>query len=172
MKCNLFVAGLQHFSVITDHNPLIPIINNRHLDEIENPRLQRLKTKLMAYNFTAEWIKGKKNDAPDALSYNLLLDPDTLAEINTNGCPGMTLTEIKTRHAGTTENLQLQDIQKHAEEDHKYQQLCTFIVHGFPAHRSELPEPCRQFWHICKHLSLDDNLIVYGCRLLVPLKLP
>ena len=38
------LAGLQHFSIITDHNPLIPIINNRHLDEIENPRLKRLKT--------------------------------------------------------------------------------------------------------------------------------
>ena len=44
IKCNLFLAGLQHFSVITDHNPLISIINNHRLDEIENPRLQRLKT--------------------------------------------------------------------------------------------------------------------------------
>ena len=44
----------------------------------------------MAYNFTAEWIKGKKNDASDALSHNPLLDPekaDTLAEIDTNGHP-------------------------------------------------------------------------------------
>ena len=90
MKCNLFLAGLQHFSVITDHNTLIQIINNCRLDEIENPRLQRLKTKLMAYNFTAEWINGKKNDAPNALSCNPLLDPekaDTLAEIDTNGHP-------------------------------------------------------------------------------------
>ena len=40
----------------------------------------------MAYNFTAEWIKGNKNDAPDVLSYNPLLDPekdDTFAKINT-----------------------------------------------------------------------------------------
>ena len=85
-----YLAGLQHFSVITDHNPLIPIINNHHLDEIENPCLQRFKTKLMAYNFTAEWIKGKKDDASDALSRNPLLDPekaDTLAEIDTNDHP-------------------------------------------------------------------------------------
>ena len=42
----------------------------------------------MAYTFTAEWIKGKKNDASDALSRNPLLDSekaDTLAEIDTNG---------------------------------------------------------------------------------------
>ena len=164
MKCNLFLAGLQHFSVITDHNPLIPIINNNCLDETENPCLQRLKTKLMAYNFTAEWIKGKKNDAPDVLSLNPLLDPekaDTLAEINTNGHPEMTLTETRTLYGGTTVRLRLQDIRKHAEEDLEYQQLYNFILHGFPAHRSQLPEPCRQLWHTREHLSLDDDLIVY-----------
>ena len=69
-KCRVFLAGLQHFSVITDHNPLIPILNHRRLDEIENPRLQRLKSRLMAYNFTARRIKGKGNTAPDALSRN------------------------------------------------------------------------------------------------------
>ena len=42
-KCKLFLTGLQHFTIITDHNPLIPILNNHCLDEIENPHLQRLK---------------------------------------------------------------------------------------------------------------------------------
>ena len=42
MKCKIFLAGLQTFQVITDHNPLIPILNSHRLDEIENPRLQRL----------------------------------------------------------------------------------------------------------------------------------
>ena len=64
MKCRVFLAGLQHFDVVTDHNPLIPILNTRRLDDVENPRLQRLKSCLMAYNFTAQWTKG----APDALS--------------------------------------------------------------------------------------------------------
>ena len=85
MKCNLFLAGLQYFSIITDHNPLLPIINNRCLNEIENPRLQWLKSKLMAYNFTAEWIRGKKNDALDIFSHNPASDPenaDTLAELD------------------------------------------------------------------------------------------
>ena len=65
-KCKIFLAGLQHFSVVTGHNPLIPILNNQRLDEIKNPWLQRLKSRLMAYNFTTQWIKGKGNNAPDA----------------------------------------------------------------------------------------------------------
>ena len=39
-KCHIFLAGLQHFSIVTDHHPLIPILNSHRLDEIENPRLQ------------------------------------------------------------------------------------------------------------------------------------
>jgi len=42
LKCHTFLAGLQHFKVLTDHNPLIPILNNHRLDEIENPHLQLL----------------------------------------------------------------------------------------------------------------------------------
>ena len=67
-KCKIFLAGLPHFKVITDHYPLVPILNSHRLDEIENPRLQRLTQRLMGYNFTTEWCKGKLNEAPDALS--------------------------------------------------------------------------------------------------------
>lgn len=48
--------GLPHFTVVTDHHPLIPILNNHWLDEIENLRMQHLKTGIIPYNFTAEWI--------------------------------------------------------------------------------------------------------------------
>ena len=84
---------------------------------------QRFKAKLIAYNFTVEWIKDKKNDAPDALLHTPILNPenaDTLAKIDTNGYPEMTLTDIRTLHDDTTESLQLRDIRKHAEEDLEY----------------------------------------------------
>ena len=60
IKCKMFLAGLPHFRVITDHHPLIPILNSHRLDEIENPRLQRLKTRIMAYNFTANGAKERR----------------------------------------------------------------------------------------------------------------
>lgn len=28
-KCQLFLSGLDHFTVVTDHNPLIPILNTQ-----------------------------------------------------------------------------------------------------------------------------------------------
>ena len=72
IKCKIFLAGLPHFTVLTDHHPLVPILNNHRLDEIENLRLQ---TKIMGYAFAAEWVKGALNNAPDALSRSPVSDP-------------------------------------------------------------------------------------------------
>ena len=90
--------GLQHFQVVTDHNPLVPILNSHRLDEIENPRLQRLRTRLMAYNFTAVWCKGATNKAPDALSRYPAWEPcptELLAECDEDCMPEMTIAEIR-----------------------------------------------------------------------------
>ena len=68
-KCHLFLAGLGHFMVVTDHNPLfLYILNSHRLDEIENPCLQRLRMWIMGHNFTAQWLKGASNGVADALS--------------------------------------------------------------------------------------------------------
>ena len=171
---SLFLAGLQHFHVITDHNPLIPILNNHRLDEIENPRLQRLKTRLMSYNFTAEWCKGSTNDAPDALSRNPVSDPlpsDTLGELDIFNQSDMSLTEIRAITSESSPSPHLETLHKAAQEDNEYQKLQHFILNGFPDHRSQLPDPCKYYWNVREHLTLDGDLIVNGCRLLIPTKM-
>jgi len=111
-KCRVFLAGLQHFCIATNHNPLIPILNTRCLDEIENPRLQRLKPQLNAYHFTVQWTKGSSHSAPDALSHNPVSDPqigDTLSEYDVQQNPEVSTMEIRTITAAepfTTEHLQ------------------------------------------------------------------
>jgi len=96
-KCRLFLTGIQHFTVLTDHNPLIPILNSHCLDEVENPCLQQLNTRLMAYNFTAEWRKGSQNNAPDALSKTVpdLQPQDMLAEYDISNQADMSIREIR-----------------------------------------------------------------------------
>ena len=117
-KCKLFLTDLQHFCRSTDHNPLVPILNSHCLDEIENPRLQQLKSHLMAYNFTAKWIKVSVNDAPDALSHNPVSDPhndDALAEFDPHNEPALSITELRAITTGIQDNLKLQDVRDHAE---------------------------------------------------------
>ena len=66
-KCEIYLKGMDNFTIITDHNPLVGILDKKTLDEVENPRLQRLKEKLLGYNFKTEWISGKQNAIPDTL---------------------------------------------------------------------------------------------------------
>lgn len=174
IKCHLFLAGLPHFVIVTDHHPLIPILNSHRLDEIENPRLQRLRTRIMAYNFTAEWIKGSLNSAPDALSRYPVSDPqpqELLAERDLDNEQGASIAEIRAMSNDSQESVRLQDLRRHAQEDSAYQQLLLYIHEGFPDHRSQLPDNCKGFWGVRSMLSVDDGLIVYGCRLLIPLQL-
>jgi len=130
MGCRLFLAGLHHFTVLTDHSyPLIPILNSHCLDEVENPRLQWLKTQLLEYNFTAEWRKSSQNYAPYALSHNPVLDPqlqDMLAEHNTYNQPWMSIREIRILTNDGCDNPHLQDLagvlqMKKSTSDHSIQ---------------------------------------------------
>jgi hypothetical protein len=65
-KCRQFPEGLP--SLVTDHKPLIPILNSYALDKLDNPRLLQLWLKMQRYAFTARWIPGKENFDSDALS--------------------------------------------------------------------------------------------------------
>ena len=53
-KCNMFVQGLPHFTLLTDHQALILILDSMGIADVENPRLQRLMMKMLPYSFTVE----------------------------------------------------------------------------------------------------------------------
>ena len=65
--CHFYLQGADNFSVVTDHQPLVGLFQ-RSLHDISSPRLQRLREKLMGYNFTLSWVKGKTHMMADALS--------------------------------------------------------------------------------------------------------
>ncbi|QQP58215.1 Uncharacterized protein FKW44_003459 [Caligus rogercresseyi] len=53
--------GLSEFTLVTDHQPLLTILNKKTLDSIENTRIQRLKSHLTPYNFITVWKKGSSS---------------------------------------------------------------------------------------------------------------
>ena len=68
-KCNYFLAGNSNNSIriVTDHKPLLGVFA-KDIRDIENPRLQRLKEKVMHVPFKLDWIPGKDQCIADALS--------------------------------------------------------------------------------------------------------
>ena len=66
----------EHVEIWTDHAPL------RYLDNIKtfSVRIQRLKSKLVDFDFTIKYRKGLLNQVCDAMSRNPVFDPPTLEE--------------------------------------------------------------------------------------------
>ena len=76
-KCHLYLSGLSHFDVITDHQPLKTIFNRKDLFEIDNHKPMKIKQALQSqYVFTVDYRKGTLHGVPDALSRSLVDDPD------------------------------------------------------------------------------------------------
>ena len=60
-------TNLLNFEIVTNDKPLLGIIDI-YIFEIDNPRLQRLREKMQAYNFNVKWAPGKLHLIADALS--------------------------------------------------------------------------------------------------------
>ena len=71
-----FTQGCNDLLIITDHKPLLKILGDRTLDEIENMRLFRLKEKIMRWRFRVKHNPGKKHYVADATSRNPVGAPD------------------------------------------------------------------------------------------------
>ena len=63
-----FTMGCNNLLVVTDHSPLIKVLGDRRLDEINNPRLFRIKERTLMWRFDIEYQPGKSNTVSDALS--------------------------------------------------------------------------------------------------------
>ena len=166
-KCRLYLEGLRNFEIVTDHRPLVPILNRHSLNEIENPRLQRLRMRLLMYQYTASWCPGKSHCAPDALFRSPVCDPapgDQLAEreLEAHVCSVIAVHRLE-------DDPRLQEVRQAAKADPTYLSLVEVILEGFPADKNQLALELRPYWGVREMLSIDDTgLILYGCRLLIP----
>lgn len=66
-KFYLYLCGLVTYRLLTDHKPLVTLINHRDLDRAPL-RCQRLLIRLMKFNPVAEFVPGKNLIVPDTLS--------------------------------------------------------------------------------------------------------
>ena len=168
-KCRLFVGGLSNVEVLTDHRPLVPILNSKTLDEIENPRLQRLKLRMSEFGqFTATWVPGSQHVAADALSRSPVDRPkegDECGEDASAVCvQSIVVAELQAHHA----DVRLREVREAAAVDPEFQLLVETIQDGFPSNKSEVPESVKRYWPVRDRLSVDDGIVLCGCRVVIP----
>ena len=175
-KCRQFLEGLPCFDLVTDHKPLVPILNSYALDKLDNPRLLRLRLKMQRYSFIARWVPGKQNVGADALS-RAPVDQVTVGDEIGEGLPSFTakvamlsLSEISASTDDATIDPVLQKIKRAAAIDPIMQKLKKQICVGFPNDKCNLDLDLRPYWCVKERLAIDesDDTIVVGPRVVIP----
>ena len=172
-QCWQFLVGLPTFSLITDHKPLVPILNDHSLDKLDNTRILRLRLKMQRFSFTASWVPGKLNAAADALSRAPVAQP-TQADELAEGPPSFAarlalLFAIRGSEPDVVDPV-LENIKTAALADPLMIELREAILHGLPNAKCNLSPTLRPFWPVHDRLSIDDTdgMVMVGARVVIP----
>ena len=176
-KCRMFVEGLpkEQFTILTDHQPLIPIVSKYTLPQISNKRLQRLRMKIDDLQFRIEWISGKLNVEADALSRAPHANATEEDEVDENlfsqektAKTVLHSMEINSNEANFLD-ARLKEILDASLNDIEYSELSRTIEVGFPNAKTALTSTMKPFWYARESLHFDeDGFIVYEDRLFIP----
>ena len=143
-KCRIFLTG-NHFEVVTDHRPLVPILNTYTLDQIENQRLQRLVMKWQMFQFTTTWRKGRDHHVADALSRAPVDEPEE-EDVLENMSDCMQICSVLSEDGlPILPDLKMDLVHTAAANDSEYQALLALVRIGFPDSKNELPISLRPY---------------------------
>ena len=175
-KCRLYLSG-NSFTIVVDHRPLLALLGSKSLDAIDNPRLLRLRQKLLPYTFEEQWCQGKLHSIPDAFSryptsqpseedHELENEMTTAMEIRVN----VVIADL--RHDDATNNTRdfmLENLEKEARSDPRYMELTKLIsTSSFPQSASHLAPDLKPFFKLRNNLSVKGDLALYDGAIIIP----
>ena len=172
-KCRTYLLGMKHFKLMVDHKPLVPILNDKLMDNIENPRIGRMKEKLMKYVFNAEWRRGKDHVVPDAFSrapvdFPSEEDIEDVGDMEELVCAHIRNLVSELDSQRSLNDPLLENLSACAATDQDYQALIDFVKQGCPIERKVTHPIFQQFYKMRYELSVDNGLILYQARIVVP----
>ncbi len=163
-KFEMYLIGLQiNFKLVTDHKPLVPLMNKKDLDNVPL-RCQRLLMRLMRFKLTAEYAPGKTLLVADTLSWSPLACKEN--DLNTHS-------DVECYIPAVTEGLpasppKLEAIRAATLADNNLQIALKYIQSGWPDYVDNIPVAVRQFFPFKNELSEHNGILTRGSRMLIP----
>lgn len=162
-----YLIGLDRFRLITDHKPLVPLINKKDLDTVPI-RCQRLLMRLMRFAVTAEYAPGKTLVVADALSRSPIGDDATSSRPTADAITCYVDAVIASLPVSQSK---LSQITEATEKDEQLQLVSKFIKQRWPEHIRKVPEGIRDYFSVKDALSIREGLIILGRRICIPKEL-
>ena len=139
-QTRFFTLGCPSLLVVTDHQPLLKIFGDRHLNEIHTPRLFRLKRRTMMWQFKIFYVPGRKNAFADALSRN----PDGILEPEDASKEEYLMAGISNEYDHFFA-ITWDKVQTASQDDETLKLLAQMIDEGFPTTKSCMPSTIVDF---------------------------
>ena len=168
-----FSIGCNDLLVVVDHQPLVKLLGDRRLDQIDNPRLFRLKQRTLMWRFNIEYQSGKKNEFADAMSRH----PNLFAELASIAMQSENDLKEELVVAGISSDIDRffavtwERVVDESKKDETTKRLVGFVASGFPRSKIEMPTELSEFWDYRDHLTVIDGVVIYKDRILIPYSL-
>jgi transposase InsO family protein len=158
-RFNQYLHGLT-FSVEVDHKPLVTLLNSKNLVDMP-ARILRFRLRLMKYAPSIVYVPGAKHHIADYLSRT---------NNSTSPNPGDVTFLDEVEHFNNMAlptHSSVNRIRESQVADPTLQRVIEFCKNGWPAYKSDHPSLTTYFEHQ-SHLTVNDNLLLYDQRLVIP----
>ena len=145
----------------TDHKPLVPLLSTKNLDDLP-PRVLRFRLRLMRYNFSIVYTPGKFLYIPDALSRSPL--PQSGDQYDLQEPVEAFIANMMSVLPATPNHLV--SIRTAQNQDEILSQVTHFCKVGWPDKKSN--GPTAAYWLVRNELSLYDDLLLCGQKIVIP----
>jgi len=154
-----YIYGHQ-VTVESDHKPIESIMKKPV--GIAPPRLQRILLQLQKYDLHVCHRPGKEIPVADALSRHYSKEPDTTVNHMMEAQVHMLFTSLP------VSDERLKSVRRETQSDEQMQCLHKVIIDGWPQTRQECPERIQEFWNHRDELTVMNDIIFKGEKIVIP----
>ena len=165
-----YTLGNSKLLVATDHKPLLKILGDRKLEEIDNPRLLKLKEKTLRWQFDIIHVPGKTHIGPDTLSRKEVTNALTNVACDETPWDESDM-ELSIEHqiaAAVPAPISWQQIREEVCRDKVMGLLADQISEGFPPDKKLLRLELREYFHHRENLTQVDGVPLFKGRVIIP----
>ena len=150
------------FDAETDHKPLVNLMK-KPLNDCPL-RIQRLMLRLQKYDFRLSYTPGKYLITADALSRAT----DTTA-VNTSDMPQHVDVHVDmVIQSMPISDQRLDQVRTETRKDSVMSSLINIILTGWPNNKYECPPDLASYWNVREELSVSDNVVLRGSKIVMP----
>jgi hypothetical protein len=164
-KFKNYLVGLESFKLITDHKPLVSLINNKDISQ--SPlRCQRLLLRLMRFNAVAEYNPGKTMYVSDVLSRNPLPSVENVEEKLLHD----DIEAIVDFHQLTfpATNTKIDEIRSQTQNDKTLQKVIQHTLNGWPEYTRDMDNCLHPYHSQRDQLFVANGLLLHRDRIVIP----